>query len=191
MALAAPVKEVGLGPRLLLSALLTALLGASLAILAYSLMCLAFVATQASLLGRAPLAARNVLIALISLALIVCVARSLNARITRRWLWVPVAILAALTALGMVSSYLLFYTDPSTLLDTEMLAESLRSQKGRRLHLPNDFSGYVIRSRNYEEIVLNDPWIGSIFGMHLLQAEEVFVELTPDLVVKEVRVGNL
>jgi hypothetical protein len=186
-----PVKEVRLAPRRLQCALFTALLGALLAVLAYSSTCLAFVAAHASLLGRVPLAVRNVLIVLISLALIVRVSRSLNAYISRRWLWVPVAILAALTALGIVSSYVLFYRAPSTLLDTEMLAESLRSQKGRRLHLPSDFSGYVFRSHDSEEIVLNDPWVGSLFGMHLLPSEEVLVELTPDLVVKEVRVGNL
>jgi hypothetical protein len=177
--------------RLVPAIVLGSLLGVLMAVLAYALLCLVFVAKQAALLGRVPLAVRNLAIALLVLIVAIRVSRGLAARIGRRWLWLPVLALASSITVFSVMYYMIFYGVQAGGLSAETLAQSLKSQKGQRLRLPSDFSGYVIPTSSYEEIIPNDRWVGLLFGLHLSQPEEVYVELTPDFVIKEVRVGNL
>jgi hypothetical protein len=162
-----------------------------MAVLVYTLLCLVFVARQAALLERVPLAARNIAIALFVLIIVIRVSRALDARIVRRWLWLPVVAFAGLIALAILLYYMFFYGLQAGGLSTETLAQSLKLQKGQRLHLPSDFSGYIIRSDSHVEIIPNDQWVGPLFGLHLSQPEEVYIEMSTDFVVKEVRVGNL
>jgi hypothetical protein len=160
--------------RFALTSCLAVVIGVLIAAVAYAVGCLVFLWKHHEVVGRLVLAARNVAIVLMALAVMVVLAMLIDRLLGRRWRWILVAFLAGLAAVcGAI-----LYSSPTMfqvcrvvpdLDDASDIAAGLRLQLGQRLALPADVSAVELRYANAhaETIVLNDRCAQPLFGLNL------------------------
>ena len=177
--------------RLFAAIILAWLLGALILVVAYAIGCLFYLAHVPYVVGWGFLAARNSALVVLALVLGYRLCRRLHRTLRSGWPWIFIAPLAALSAAAIA----VVYSYPVHALmrqDAQDVADRLRLQRGKHLHIPFWVSGVVIQDPSGRmRIILNDRLIQPLFGIDLIhmfvhEGGEIGIELAADGTVKDV-----
>ena len=165
-----------------------------IAVCVYAGFCLLFSVLEPGLQGRFLVAIRNASLIAVNILLLWLISRTLRAynRAARVALVSVTLSISLLLLVGYATVYNL-RTQERDWVRLREIADELKAQNpAARLVLPESSSTVVIRegdeSGDIYRIVVNDPWIGGVIGVDLMQLDEVVVRLTPAGQILDVRI---